>query len=118
MVPKCSWHGNPTYFDQYRYVWRYCVDDCPVKDDPQRPCNHCGLATTDEGHDGCLGTLPGVMNACCGHGIVRDAYIQFPDSRETIRGNEAIEFIKQLKDSNDSIHGKTQDNKILVTKQI
>jgi len=44
----------------------------------ERPCGHCGKKNTDEGHDACLGTLPGVMNACCGHGKAREAYVQFP----------------------------------------
>ena len=44
-----------------------------------RPCGHCGLSNTTEGHDGCLGSLPGVMNACCGHGNINEAYVQFDD---------------------------------------
>jgi len=31
-------------------------------------CKHCGLNRTEQGHDGCIGELTGVMNACCGHG--------------------------------------------------
>ena len=27
-------------------------------------CGHCGLRRTVEGHDGCIGTLSNVMNAC------------------------------------------------------
>lgn len=42
-----------------------------------RPCGHCGKHNTKEGHDACLGTLPGVMNACCGHGSRNESYIQF-----------------------------------------
>ncbi len=40
-------------------------------------CDHCGLPDTPEGHDACLGTIPGAMNACCGHGDVKCAYIQY-----------------------------------------
>lgn len=41
-------------------------------------CDHCWLGPTPEGHDGCLGTLPGpIMNACCGHGNSSQAYIQY-----------------------------------------
>jgi hypothetical protein len=45
-----------------------------------RPCKKCGK--TFEGSnigepDPCLGTLPGVDNACCGHGVREDAYIRF-----------------------------------------
>lgn len=41
------------------------------------PCGLCGRFPTPEGHDPCLGTLPGVRNACCGHGQPEQAYIQF-----------------------------------------
>ena len=55
-----------------------------------RPCGHCGRHNTDDGHDGCLGTLPGpVINACCGHGNPLDAYIQYADGSR-IGGADAI----------------------------
>ncbi len=40
-------------------------------------CAACGQLPTPEGHDACLGTLPGVWNACCGHGDPSEAYVQF-----------------------------------------
>lgn len=60
-------------------------------------CAHCKKLPTPEGHDGCLGTLPEdiVMNACCGHGDIDVAYIQFWDSK-CIRGKEAMEIINSL----------------------
>lgn len=61
-----------------------------------RDCGYCGLGWTREGHDGCLGELPGIMNACCGHGCVREAYIQYPD-RSCIRGVEALVEMVRLK---------------------
>lgn len=62
---------------------------------------HCGLQDTPEGHDGCLGTLPEniVMNACCGHGNRRMAYIQYWD-RTVIEGPAAIEEQRRLKWAN------------------
>ena len=61
-----------------------------------RPCGYCERANTPEGHDGCLGTLPGVMNACCGHGVVRDAYVQLgPD--QCVKGSEAIRLIDTMR---------------------
>ncbi len=60
------------------------------------PCNNCRLHRTPEGHDACLGTLPGVMNACCGHGDPWDIYVQFYDGT-ILRRREAVEFIKKLK---------------------
>lgn len=41
-------------------------------------CYKCKKPPSKEGHDGCLGTLPGkIMNACCGHGGDSQAYIQY-----------------------------------------
>ena len=59
-----------------------------------RPCGHCGRENTIEGHDGCLGTLKGVMNACCGHGQEKEAYVQFRNG-EIIDGIKAIEYFKK-----------------------
>lgn len=46
-------------------------------------CVKCGLMPIidgDEIYDGCIGKLSGdVMNACCGHGDERVAYIQYWD---------------------------------------
>jgi len=61
-------------------------------------CVKCKKGPTKEGHDGCLGTLPGnIMNACCGHGNDRQAYIQYGDNKTGrwvesghIKGDEAI----------------------------
>lgn len=62
-------------------VWVYSDDKTTTADNwMKRPCGFCGLHNTPEGHDGCLGTLPGVKNACCGHGNPNEAYIQFEDS--------------------------------------
>lgn len=61
-----------------------------------RPCGYCGKYNTAEGHDGCLGTLPGVMNACCGHGY-SDPYVQLMDGF-CVRGDKASNLINFLKD--------------------
>lgn len=64
------------------------------RDHSDIPCEFCGLEDTPEGHDGCVGTLLDVMNACCGHGTPAYAYVQFnPNSR--IEGTEALEYIKE-----------------------
>jgi hypothetical protein len=49
-------------------VWVYADTGKPIRAELDRPCGYCGKPNTPEGHDACLGTLPGVMNACCGHG--------------------------------------------------
>lgn len=52
-------------------------------------CDHCGKYRTFEGHDGCLGELIGITNACCGHGNPKKAYVQFLDGT-AIRGEDAV----------------------------
>jgi len=63
---------------------------------PRRPCGHCGLHDTPEGHDGCLGTLPDpdIMNACCGHGTRDWAYVQFWNSPR-LGGEDAAAYIEE-----------------------
>ena len=61
---------------------------------PYRPCGYCGLHNTAEGHDGCIGTLPNVMNAGCGHGCEMYRYIQYLNG-ECVRGHEALEIMQK-----------------------
>lgn len=58
----------------------------------ERPCGYCGKENTREGHDSCLGILPGIMNACCGHGDADEAYVQFGKNK-TIRVGDAVDWI-------------------------
>lgn len=61
-------------------------------------CVKCKKGPTKEGHDGCIGTLPGrdVMNACCGHGLDEQSYVQFWNNPR-IAGKEAIDYINKNK---------------------
>ena len=80
---------------EMRYVgdaWRYTETGERVADNPEPACGLCGAETTPEGHDGCLGTLPGVRNACCGHGREPEAYVSLMDGRR-IAGPEAMAWM-------------------------
>jgi hypothetical protein len=67
----------------------YFEDDLPAS--VEKPCKRCGKLATKEGHDACLGNLPFVKAACCGHGV-KDAfglskpYILFQDGAMVIDG--------------------------------
>lgn len=61
-----------------------------------KPCGHCNKHYTPEGHDGCLGTLKGIMNACCGHGQANDADVQFLDGY-SVHGEDAETILNILK---------------------
>jgi hypothetical protein len=88
---KCAWsesNGHKIYFDNEDSEWHYS-DDKSLFIFGDRPCTKCNHFQTDKGHDYCIRNLPGVKNACCGHGI-EDGYIQFNDGR-CIRGKFEIE---------------------------
>lgn len=66
-------------------------------------CAHCNLAVTPEGYDGCIGELDKdvVRNACCGHGNINRAYVQFDHpayksdpNKFRIAGEAAMTYIK------------------------
>ena len=69
------YRGNDMYLapgDEWRYL-----DGTLVSSDPNRQCGHCNLPNRDDGHDACLGVIPGAINACCGHGNPDEAYVQY-----------------------------------------
>lgn len=55
--------GRLCYYDGDQ--WRHKDDDESVSD----ICPRCNLPPTKEGYDACLGFIPGVHSACCGHGV-------------------------------------------------
>ncbi len=81
------WRGNKIHESEPKR-WRY-TDGVEVTKDPARACGHCGLAVTAEGHDGCLGEVPGVVNACCGHGVESEAYVVLA-AGERLAGADAV----------------------------
>lgn len=98
--------GHPIEYREGRWVY---VDtgEPTVETWRDRPCGHCGLHNTPEGHDGCLGVLPGVMSTCCGHGDAQRAYVQWP-TRERVGGVEALEVINKL------IKGRTMSERRII----
>lgn len=50
----------------------------------QQRCSWCAQRRLPNGNDPCLGTLPGVNYACCGHGC-GDGYVSF-SSGAVLRG--------------------------------
>lgn len=76
--------------------WIFCETGKFVKETwKEMPCGYCNVKDTAVGHDGCLGTLPGIMNACCGHGRVNEAFLQFLDGT-IIRGDLAKNIMAEL----------------------
>lgn len=75
--------------------WVYSDSRLPVALRPDRPCGFCRAPNTAHGHDACFGQLPGVMNACCGHGETKDAYVQMCDGRR-FAGRHALQIAAGL----------------------
>lgn len=111
VTPKTSyWRGHPSVLVENPFG--YCSDELPdiwvfadtlrptpgsgvaVNDIEMRPCAKCGLVFEGSNigePDPCLGVLPGVDNACCGHGVPEDAYIRFT-SGVVVTGFQCIEY--------------------------
>lgn len=64
MTAKSHQRGWPII---YVNNWVYKNTKEPIT--KERPCRRCNRLPTPEGHDACLGTIPGVTSACCGHGV-------------------------------------------------
>ena len=90
--------GKDIYYCEEENIWKYASDNEATnkQNDIDRGCGHCNQSFTEEDHDPCIRNLKGVMNACCGHGIVEDCYIQLLDG-ECIRGKDAKVMIDVLK---------------------
>ncbi len=84
MTDKLRGHSIVYVGDKWFYK-----DTMEVTVGSERSCGYCGKNNMKNGHDGCLGTIPNVMNACCGHGAISEAYIQYYTGN-IIRGEEAV----------------------------
>lgn len=86
---KIYWAGEDEFF---RDIWKYADNNEVVEYSyNKRPCGYCGRHNTENDHDACIANLPGVRNACCGHGEIKDCYVQF-DIDNAIYGQEAYDW--------------------------
>ena len=77
--------------------WRYTDNNELLETANPRKCPKCGLYPTSEGHDPCIANLPGVIYACCGHGISGTAYVMLTDGT-TIRGKFDEKYLSKHKE--------------------
>lgn len=86
-LPGGGVRGNNIDYDSNRNIW--ITPEGKTKETEEvlykLPCVKCKEKPTEEGHDACLGELPGVKFACCGHGR-EHGYIAFTNG-VVIRGN-------------------------------
>lgn len=94
MTARSFIRGHAIYWDERHKIWRFDDTHEPTETTWfDRPCGYCGLyGNSNNGDvDPCLGFLPGVTNACCGHGDPEESYICFQGGL-VIRGFEVSEF--------------------------
>jgi hypothetical protein len=75
---KLTLPSGEQVFNRY-WVYEDTKEPLPATGGKVRPCKKCdNVMPLGEGeHDLCLGILPGVDNACCGHGVRERSYIRF-----------------------------------------
>ncbi len=79
MTAKSYLRGHEIVFNDASECWCWADTGEPTIGE-DRSCGRCGKDETEEGHDACIAKLPGVVNACCGHGQ-NEGYISFEDGR-------------------------------------
>lgn len=90
MAGKSHWRGHPIIWlkSQEKWVFEDDLSDIMANGGEIRPCVKCGKTfqgSNTGDPDPCIGVLPGVDNACCGHGVPEMAYIRFTNG-VTIKG--------------------------------
>lgn len=85
-----NWRGHPIIWSEKRQAWLYKDTNDLVSLLPMRSCGKCKIPQRND-TDPCLGKLPGVINACCGHGKPKESYIQF-ENGVIVRGFTQIEL--------------------------
>ena len=87
-----NFRGYKVYADRDDNL-RWADTNKKVLNKEERPCNHCGklnLIDGDESYDACLGKLPGVEQACCGHGQ-QEGYLKFENGVTLVLKNKKFE---------------------------
>jgi hypothetical protein len=79
MVARRNINGHSAYYNWDKEEWLYVDNDESAS--VKRPCITCKQYQTAEGHDHCIQNLPGVIQACCGHGV-EEGYIRFENGKE------------------------------------
>jgi len=96
-----KWRGHNIY--ESNDIWYYLDTRQKVYDNPHRICGRCMKSNIDNEHDSCIINLSNVLNACCGHGDINDAYVQFKDYK-CIKGQEAIDYFERIKNEDTKIY--------------
>jgi len=97
---ECYFRGHPTTVIDGK--WCYADTHEVITDldgdlpDNIRPCKKCGKKFPFGEPDPCIGFLPGVKFACCGHGNRSDAYVLF-DNDVHLQGFKVTNYFEGKK---------------------
>lgn len=109
MTVKSNKNGHPIYWDKKTKKWYFKNGKIAIE---SVKCKKCDKMPTKEGHDDCISNLPGVKNACCGHG--EEGYIFFTDGT-VIRGVFSIErLIDYFPTTEEGVEKFEKENKELI----
>ena len=97
--------GHLVIYDEDKEKWVYAADRVSIE--MPRPCVRCGRFPTIEGYDACLGYIPGVKSACCGHGV-EPPYLVTNEGRE-LRGEEARRYLHEHQKEEEKMSGVTKN---------
>lgn len=104
MASKSFLRGHPIIY--INEEWVYTDTKEPTAGNP-RSCGKCGEEDTPEGHDACLGIIPGVKNACCGHGENGEAYIDYWDGKRfVLEATDVMELQERLNKALEKLEAK------------
>lgn len=96
-MTRSNFRGHPTiYLGDEKWIYEDTGEPAGFRN--VRPCKKCGKVFEGSNigeSDPCLQDLPGVDNACCGHGVPEDAYVRFI-SGVVIRGFTEIEYTERF----------------------
>jgi len=90
-----SHRGHPVVFIDPQL---YYTDTIELTRLQCRPCGVRGKFNSKQGHDACISSIPGILNACCGHGEEKSAYVQFSD-RFCWYGKKAADLLARYKNN-------------------
>lgn len=85
-MQRSFYRGHPLIWEGDKETGQWLFEDTkeplPSHGGENRPCKKCGAnILLGIEVDPCLGQLPGVDNACCGHGEREEAYIRFNNGK-------------------------------------
>lgn len=100
MATRSYLRGHPLIWVDGRWIYEDDGAEIPANGGETRPCIKCGKLFPLTESDPCLGVLPGVNNACCGHGIRSDSYVRFTN------GTVLKEFIIEFPDEGTCVIGE------------